>query len=202
MCLRGVASPPARAQAPPPRPGVEAIPERIREAIPAPLPVPGRDSVERVVTSPGLPPRGGRPAPGGRFDPGASGPGIGGTSRDLFLGGALDTRSGWPFVLLHFFTPQSERVERFWLVQTRDCPQVMGSDPWQSLKVLHFDSAGELVPRDPGELFAQAVGRPVFIQVQGSLTTPDVALGGLMWTQAWLSEHRVLPPDAVVIAFD
>src|SRR5206468_2008207 len=59
-----------------------------------------------------------------------------------------------------------------------------------------------LVPRDPRELLAQAVGRPVFIQVQGSLTTPDIALGGLMWSQAWLRENRALPPDAVVVAFD
>jgi hypothetical protein len=68
--------------------------------------------------------------------------------------------------------------------------------------VLHFDARGMLVPRDPAELLAQTVGRPVFIQVQGSLTTPDIALGGLMWSQAWLRENRVLPPDAVVIAFD
>lgn len=149
-----------------------------------------------------MPPSNGRPTPGSLIDPGASGPGIGSTSRDIFLGGALDPRSGWPFVLLDFFAPRPEQVERFWIVETRECPQVMGSDPWAKLKVLHFDAEGQLVPRDPGELFAQAVGRPVFIQVQGSLTTPDIALGGLMWSAAWLRENQALPPDAVVIAFD
>lgn len=171
-------------------------------APPIPLPLLSLDAGARSVVSPGLPPRGARPLPGSRFDPGASGPGIGSTSRELFLGGALDPRSGWPFVFLDHFAPRPERVERFWIVQTRDCPQVMGTDPWPCLKVFHFDARGELVRRDPREMFAQTVGRPVFIQVQGSLTTPDIALGGLMWSQAWLGENRALPPDAVVIAFD
>lgn len=170
--------------------------------IPIPLPRPFREGGERSITSPGLPPSGGRPMPGTLIDPGASGPGIGSTSRDLFLGGALERRSGWPFVLLHFFTPRPEQVEKFWVVHTRDCPQVMGSDPWANLKVLHFDAQGELVPRDPSEFLAQAVGRPVLIQVQGNLTTPDIALGGLMWSSAWLQQNRALSPDPVVIAFD
>src|SRR4051794_11359998 len=79
-----------RAQGPPsaiaPGPGIGGA---------APLPLPGPDGEGPSV---GLPPRGGRPIPGSRFDPGASGPGIGSTNRELFLGGALDTRSGWPFV--------------------------------------------------------------------------------------------------------
>jgi hypothetical protein len=140
--------------------------------------------------------------PGSPLDPGASGPGIGSTRNDVFLGGALDPRTGWPFVLRDHFAPRPDRVERFWIVQTRDCPQRMGSDPRPALKVLHFDDRGELVARDPREMLAQTVGRPVFIQVQGSLTTPDIALGGLMWSHAWLRENRALPPDAVVIAFD
>jgi hypothetical protein len=51
-------------------------------------------------------------------------------------------------------------------------------------------------------LFAQTIGKPVFIQVQGSLTTPDVALGGLLWTHSWLQRHRAMLPETVVIAFD
>src|SRR5262245_22248608 len=38
-------------------------------------------------SSPGLPPTGSRPIPGGLFDPGASGPGIGNVGRERFLGG-------------------------------------------------------------------------------------------------------------------
>jgi len=49
---------------------------------------------------------------------------------------------------------------------------------------------------------AAVAGRPVLIQVQGSLTTPDSAFGGLLWTHSWLERHRSLPADAVVIAFD
>ena len=189
------------AQPPPPLPsGLRGISERINSALPIPL-LGFREGIDSEE-SPGLPTQGGRPIPGSRFDPGASGPGIGSKSREQFLDGALDPRTGWPLVFLHFFAPKPREVERFWIVQTRECPQVMGSDPWPKLKVLHFDEDGELVQRDPRDLFAQTIGRPVFIQVQGSLTTPDIALGGLMWSQAWLRENRVLPPDAVVIAFD
>ena len=136
------------------------------------------------------------------FDPGAAGPGITQGGDQNFLAGAMDPRTGWPFVLLDHFKPRPEQVERFWVVQTRDCPQVMGSDPWPNLKVLHFNDQGEMVERPPGELFAQCAGRVVLVQVQGSLTTPDIALGGLMWTDSWLRRNNVLPTDAVVIAFD
>ncbi|MHB1558149.1 MAG: hypothetical protein ACYC61_11860, partial [Isosphaeraceae bacterium] len=100
------------------------------------------------------------------------------------------------------FRPRPERVERFWVVNTRDCPQVMGTDPWPCLKVRHFNADGELVEFDPSALLHQTAGRPVLIQVQGSLTTPDVALGGLLWSHSWLQWNRALPPDVVVVAFD
>ena len=136
------------------------------------------------------------------FDPGAAGPGISQRGDENFLDGALDPRTGWPFVLLDHFKPRPEQVERFWVVQTRDCPQVMGTDPWPHLKVLHFDADGALVERDPRELFAQCAGRVVLVQVQGSLTTPDIALGGLLWTDSWLRRNNALPDDAVIVAFD
>lgn len=164
-----------------------------------PLPIPGGRS---EIGNPGMPASRGRPMPGSPFDPGASGPGLGYASSELFLDGALDPRTGWPFVFLDHFAPRPERVANFWIVQTRDCPQVMGSDPWPCLKVLHFDARGNLVERPAAEMFAQTVGRPVFVQVQGSLTTADIALGGLMWSHSWLQYHRALTPDAVVIAFD
>ncbi len=151
---------------------------------------------------PGVPPAGGRPRPGSSFDPGAAGPGIDRSGAENFLDGALDPKTGWPFVFLDHFRPRPERLERFWIVSTRDCPQVMGSDPWACLKVLHFDEQGDLVPVDPSALMRQTLGHPVFIQVQGSLTTPDVALGGLLWTHSWLQSDGVMRPDTVVIAFD
>jgi hypothetical protein len=93
-------------------------------------------------------------------------------------------------------------VEHFWVVQTRDCPQEMGTDPWPCLRVLHMDDQGEMVERDPADLLSQVAGRPVLVQVQGSLTTPDIALGGMLWTHTWLEQNRALLPEAVVIAFD
>ena len=164
------------------------------------LPVPGLGGGR--VNQPGSAIGGGRPRPGTIFDPGAAGPGISQRGDQNFLDGALDPKTGWPFVFLDHFKPRPERVESFWIVTTRECPQEMGSDPWPKLKVLHFDEHGDMVERPIAELFAQTVGRPVLIQVQGSLTTPDIALGGLLWTHSWLQHNRCLPPDAVVIAFD
>jgi hypothetical protein len=51
-------------------------------------------------------------------------------------------------------------------------------------------------------LLAQAAGRVVLVQVQGSMTTPDIALGGLLWSRSWLERNRALHDGAVVIAFD
>jgi hypothetical protein len=170
-----------------------------------PLPAPLRDALEpgpANVPPPGLPPRSGRPRPGSVFDPGATGPGISQGGGENFLDGALDPRTGWPFVFLDHFRPRPEQVERFWVVQTRECPQEMGTDPWPRVKVLHFDPRGEMVERDPRELLAQVAGRVVLVQVQGSLTTPDIALGGLLWTHSWLRRNQALGDDAVVIAFD
>jgi hypothetical protein len=93
-------------------------------------------------------------------------------------------------------------LRNFWIVNTRDCPQVMGTDPWPCLQVLHFNDRGELEEREPAELLAQTVGHPVFIQVQGSLATAEMALGGLLWTHSWLGRNRALPSDAVMVAFD
>jgi hypothetical protein len=148
-----------------------------------------------------MPPPQGRPTPGSIFDPGATGPGIS-QAEENFLDGALDPRTGWPFVFMDHFMPRPDRVAQFWIVSTRKCPQEMGSDPWPCLRCLHYDDRGELVEVDPALLFAQTVGKPVFIQVQGSLTTPDVALGGLLWTHSWLQKNRAMTPETVVIAFD
>jgi hypothetical protein len=197
----GAAEPPppaASAGAAGPLPGGRAL-GALGGVLPLPLPAP-REGARSGA--PGAPPRGGRPRPGGIFDPGAAGPGISQSGDQNFLDGALDTRTGWPFVFLDHFQPRADRLNAVWIVSTRDCPQEMGSDPWPKLQVEHFDEKGNLVVVSADELFAQTVGRPVLIQVQGSLTTPDIALGGLLWTHAWLQTHRCLPPDAIIIAFD
>ncbi len=150
-------------------------------------------------------PRGGglRPQGGFRlFNTGATGPGIKVSDPEPLLNGALDPQTGWPYVFLDHFAPRPERLANLWIVRTRDCPQVMGTDPWSCLKVLHFDDEGRLVERDPNELLAQATGRPVLVQIHGNLTTPDSALGCLLWTHSWLDHHRALPSDVVLVAFD
>src|SRR5262249_21912599 len=129
-------------------------------------------------------------------------PGVGPKPDVDFLGGALDPRTGWPFVFLDHFRPKPERMENLWVVQTRSCPQEMGTDPWGCLKVLHFNQDGDLEERSPQELFAQAAGRPVLIQTHGSLVTADAAVGELLWSHSWLGRNRALPPDIVVVEFD
>lgn len=174
-----------------------------RDRIPIPLPIPGlRRRTPSDPGAPGLPPRGGRPRPGSIFDPGAAGPGISQSGDENFLDGALDPRTGWPFVWFDHFVPRPDQIDKFWIVDTRDCPQEMGTDPWPRLKVQRLAETGGLKQVDPSELFAKVQGHPVLIQVQGSLTTPDAALGGMLWTQSWLGKRRALPPDTVVIAFD
>jgi len=99
------------------------------------------------------------------FDPGATGPGIS-QGEENFLAGALDPRTGWRFVFLAHFKPRPERVEQFWIVGARDCPQEIWTGPWPRLRYRHFDDQGELVDVDAGILFAQSLGKPVFIQVR------------------------------------
>jgi hypothetical protein len=189
----------APAPAPPTPPGGGSLPGAVDDPD---FPELDRELQVRAPGAPGAPPALGRPRPGSIFDPGAAGPGISQRPDEPFLDGALDPRTGWPLVFLDHFQPRHDRVERFWVVETRDCPQVMGTDPWACLKVRHFNAHGVLEERDPRELLAQTAGRVTLVQVQGSLTTPDIALGGLMWTHTWLRRNRALTDDAVIVAFD
>ncbi len=51
-------------------------------------------------------------ATGAALDPGASGPGVGKAADEDFLGGALDVRTGWPFVFLDHFQPRRGPCEQ------------------------------------------------------------------------------------------
>ncbi len=203
--LSAIAQTPSAPRPPP----IEAIPPiaqlppiaRLIEAVPLPLPLGPAPAVS--VAPPGLPPRNGRPKSGTFFNPGASGPGIQGRfSRNDFLGGALDTRTGWPFVLLDHFQPRPDRTQSLWVVETRDCVQEMGTELWSGIKVLRISVTGELQQRSITELFDATIGHPVLIQIQGNLTTKDSALGALLWTHSWLQRHEAITPDTVLIAFD
>ncbi len=132
----------------------------------------------------------------------ATGPGIRPHARHEFLNGAFLPETGWPGVLLDHFAPRPDRVANLWLLRTRKVCQVMGSDPWNGLKVLHFDPSGQLSEAGMERLLASINGRPVVVLVGGNLTTPDMAVGNLLWTHTWLERHHALPEDAVLITFD
>jgi hypothetical protein len=88
----------------------------------------------------------------------------------------------------------------FWLVQTRDCPQILGADPWSTLQVSRLDEKGRLAKRKPSELPTATAGRPVVILVHGSYYSAEMAAAeGL---QIRDSLEATLPLEAVVIAFD
>lgn len=141
--------------------------------------------------------------PGSRFDPGASGPGVIGTSDDQpFLGGTFDPRSGWPLVVLDHLKPDMTRLDKFWIVSTYQVPQEMTLFSWDQLQIRQFNEVGEIVDRDPRELFAQAAGHTVFVQIHGSLTYADTAIGGGFWSHTWLEINGGLTPDTIFIIFD
>lgn len=141
--------------------------------------------------------------PGSRFDPGASGPGVIGTSDDQpFLGGTFDPRSGWPLVVLDHLKPDMTRLDKFWIVSTYKIPQEMNLFSWDQLQIRQFNEIGEMVDRDPRELFAQAAGHTVFVQIHGSLTYADTAIGGGFWSHTWLEINGGLTSDTIFVIFD
>ncbi len=141
--------------------------------------------------------------PGSRFDPGASGPGVIGTSDNQpFLGGTFDPRSGWPLVILDHFKPDMTRLDQFWIVSTYKVPQEMTLFSWDQLQIRQFNEVGEMVDRDPRDLFAQAAGHTVFVQIHGSLTYADTAIGGGFWSHTWLEINGGLTSDTIFVIFD
>ncbi|HMB04987.1 MAG TPA: hypothetical protein VKP69_14760, partial [Isosphaeraceae bacterium] len=90
----------------------------------------------------------------------------------------------------------------YWFVHTRACPQVMGTDPRPFLQASWLDSRGCLAMRDPADLAAMAIGRPVIFLVHGSYYSADRAVTeGLRIHDAFVT-LQAIPPDAVVVAFD
>jgi hypothetical protein len=120
----------------------------------------------------------------------------------VWPGSQLDPGSEEPAALLgpHLSPPRPELVGRYWVVETRGCPQEMGTDPWPCLRVSQFDGGG-FVPRDPSMWLAQAAGRPVVVVVHGNLVEPALAINAGVWAQDYLDRYGALPPDAVVVAF-
>jgi hypothetical protein len=101
--------------------------------------------------------------------------------------------------LLAVAGPARAQGLEYWVVSTRDCPQILGSDPGPFLQASRLDPLGGLSRRDPAELERVAANRPVILLVHGSFYTADMAV----------KEGRricddlvgVVPPEAVVVTF-
>ena len=170
---------------------------RVAEVLPIPLPAPRNNAAP-----PGEPSRRGRPRPGSFFNPGASGPGISRSGSESFLDGALDPQSGWPFVFLDHFVPRPDRVANLWVVDTRETSASHGVRPLVDLACPAFRLARESCPGRSRRAISADVRSPNLDSGARSLTTPDIALGGLLWSHAWLERDGGILPGTVMIAFD
>jgi hypothetical protein len=85
----------------------------------------------------------------------------------------------------------------YWVVSTRKCPQILGSDPVASLQAFRLDSRGRLSRRDPAELVATC--RPVIFLVHGSYYTADMAVNE--GRRICNDLERDVSPDTIVVSF-
>jgi hypothetical protein len=150
-----------------------------------------------------LPPRiGSSRPPGSLFNPGASGPGISVREDEPILGGLLDPRSGWPYVVGFHYQPRPILTKNCWIVATYRNPQVMAPDTWRDLEAAGVSPDAVLERRPINSLLDAMPGRVVVIQVHGSLTYFDAALASGLWAHAWLIFRNAMPADALFVDFD
>lgn len=97
-------------------------------------------------------------------------------------------------------SPTHAAPAEYWVVQTRACPQVMGTDPWPYLVACRVDDRGCSERRHVAEL--SATGRPVVVLVHGSYLGAGQATREGARIRADLNAAGALPPDAVVVEFD
>ena len=89
----------------------------------------------------------------------------------------------------------------YWMLATRGCPQVLGTDPAPFLRAYRLES-GRLACRDPAELIAASPGRPVILLIHGSYFTARMAAAEGLGIRRDLAAFGVIPPDALVVEFD
>jgi len=159
----------------------------------------GLDDVSEV-----LPPRvGAAPLPGTPFNPGASGPGVSASPDTPVLGGLLDPRTGWPYVVGFHFKPRPTLTENFWIAATYGNPQVLRLGSGRNLEIGGISSEALLERRSLDALLAAMTeDRVVVIQVHGNHTYFDAALAGGLWTHSWLTLRRAMPSNALFLDFD
>jgi hypothetical protein len=64
--------------------------------------------------------------------------------------------------------PLSGSAVETWEIDTRACPQEMGTSPWACMAVRRIDGAGGSVRVDPSALLASMAGRPVVMLIHGN----------------------------------
>jgi hypothetical protein len=89
--------------------------------------------------------------------------------------------------------------QEYWLVSTRACPQVLGTDPF--LRASQRDSRGGMSERLPAELQAMAAGRPVIFVVHGSYVSAAMAVSEGMRIRDSLARGAITQ-DSLVVEFD
>lgn len=90
----------------------------------------------------------------------------------------------------------------FWVAETTDCPQVMGSEPWPCLEFHHLGPDG--IRRD-GDWLAflagAAAGRPVVVILHGNRYNSRDAVDEAFSVADSLDRFGALPPGAMVVSF-
>jgi hypothetical protein len=92
------------------------------------------------------------------------------------------------------------RGQEYWLVSTRACPQVLGSEPF--LHAYQLDSRGCMSERDIAEIQAAAIARPVIFLIHGSYFTADIAIAEGIRIRGDLVAGGAVTGDAIVVEFD
>jgi hypothetical protein len=90
----------------------------------------------------------------------------------------------------------------YWIVDSRRTPQLLGTDPWPTLRFRHVDETGHHPTLGPECLRAMSLGRPVVVILHGNRYEGKDASDEVFRIAGSLSDHGGLPPDAVVVAFD
>jgi hypothetical protein len=92
------------------------------------------------------------------------------------------------------------RGQEYWLVSTRDSPQVLGSEPF--LHAYQLDSRGCMSERSIADIQGRAGTRPVIVLIHGSYFTARMAIRDGLRIRADLIAGGAIAADAIVVAFD
>ncbi len=89
----------------------------------------------------------------------------------------------------------------FWVVDSRACPQEMGSDPWRDLRFFALSPTGLRERSEASRLLAAAATRPVVIVMHGNRYDFHDAADEGLFVASSLADAGALPPNALVVAF-